>query len=88
MSPIHRPLDEASVKDEDLPWWYGFRHIDPLPPGRGVGSGPYRTREEVRRGYDFEKVLPDAQVIPPFQARDRAEADAEAARIFGSLPPP
>jgi len=44
----------ASVTVEDLPWWYGFRQIDPWPPGRGVGSGPYRTREEALRSYEQE----------------------------------
>ena len=73
--------------DEDLLWWYGFRHIDPLPPGRGVATGPYRTREQALRGYDFAKVHRDAQVIPPFQARDEAEANAAAERTFKSLPP-
>lgn len=79
-------LDGASATVEDLPWWYGFRQIDPRPPGRGVGSGPYRARKEALRFYDSAKVHRDAHVISPFQARDRAEADAEAERVFKSWP--
>lgn len=58
-----------------MPYWYGFRQIKPSPPGRWVGSGPYESYAAAISAYQSAKLEPDAQVSPPFQANNQAEAD-------------
>lgn len=83
--PLLANLGGASVTLEDRPWWYGFRQIDKAT-WAWRRERTYRTRKEALRFYDSAKVHRDAHVIPPFQVRDRAEADTETERIFKSWP--
>jgi hypothetical protein len=58
-----------------MPYWHGFRQISPSPPGHWVGAGPYKTYAAAKSAYERGKLAPDAQVSPPFEAKDQTEAD-------------
>lgn len=66
-----------------MPYWYGFRQVLPQPPGAWVASGPYDTHAQALEAFRRAGRAPDAQVLPPFEAEDRTNAD-RIARERGS----
>ena len=58
-----------------MAWWFGFRQVEPRPPGRGVGCGPYQTREDAHQRRLVEVRNWDAAVSEPFEAQNQEEAD-------------
>lgn len=58
-----------------MPWWFGFRQIEPKPPGQGVGCGPYDSYEIALSAHSREVRNWDAAVSEPFEASTQEEAD-------------
>jgi len=58
-----------------MPFWFGFRQVKPSPPGNWVAYGPYKGRDSAMAAYEREKLAPDAQVSPLFEAESQMAAD-------------